>query len=125
MVLKSIVTGHFSKKYAKLTAKNNAFKQQVVNKMKGIRQNPEIGIPKSHDLRGLRGMHITEHFVIVYLIFKDYVIFINLDHHDKAYDAIEGLIDRILKDERLLTELERAKISTKEFAQFIRTVGKR
>jgi mRNA-degrading endonuclease RelE of RelBE toxin-antitoxin system len=125
MTFKSIVTGHFSKKYAKLTGKNDSFKQQIVNKMKGIRQNPEIGIPKSHNLRGLRGLHITEHFVIVYLIFKDYVIFINLDHHDKAYDAAEGLIDRILEDDRLLTELGRAKISTEEFAQFIRTVGKR
>jgi hypothetical protein len=46
MVFKSIVTGHFSKKYAKLTGKNKAFKQQVTNKMKGIRQNPEIGEPK-------------------------------------------------------------------------------
>lgn len=125
MAFKSIVTGHFSKRYAKLTGKNNTFKQQVVNKMKGIRQNPEIGEPKSGNLRGLRGLHVTEHFVIVYLIFKDYVVFINLDHHDKAYDATESLIDRILEDDRLLAELERAKISTGEFAQFIRTVGKR
>lgn len=125
MVFESIVTGHFSKKYAKLTGKNKAFKQQVVNKMKGIRQNPEIGEPKSHDLRGLRGLHITEHYVIVYLIFKDYVIFINLDHHDKAYEAVEGLMNRILEDDRLLTELKQANIPTEEFARIIRTIGRR
>jgi len=122
MAFESIITDHFSKKFHDLTDKNNAFKIQIVKKLAGIRQNPEIGEPKSGNLRGLRGLHISEHFVIVYLIYKNYVVFIELDHHDKAYDTS---IDRILEDERLLTSLGKLDISTEEFAQFVRTLCKR
>ena len=87
MTFKSITTSYFDKKFSKLTGKNRNFKLQVINKMKCIRQNPEIGEPKSHSLRGLRALHISEHFVIVYLIFKNTVVFINVDHHDKVYDS--------------------------------------
>jgi hypothetical protein len=69
MAFKSITTGYFDKKFSKLTGKNRTFKLQVINKMKCIRLNPEIGEPKSHNLRGLRALHISEHFVVVYLIF--------------------------------------------------------
>ena len=124
MAFESIITGHFSKKFHDLTDKNAAYKKQIVNKMKGIRQHPEIGIPKSHTLRGLRGLHISEHFVIVYLIYKNYVVFIELEHHDKAYDEAEGLMERILEDERLLTSLDKLSISTEEFAHFVRSLSK-
>jgi addiction module RelE/StbE family toxin len=125
MAFESIVTSHFSKKFHNLTDKNIAFKKQIVNKMKGIRQNPEIGEPKSGNLRGLRGLHISEHFVIVYFIYKNYVVFIELEHHDKAYDMAEGLIDRILDDERLLTSLDKSGVSTEGFAHFMRSIRKR
>jgi mRNA-degrading endonuclease RelE of RelBE toxin-antitoxin system len=125
MAFESIVTSHFSKNFHNLTDKNVAFKKQIVNKMKGIRQTPEIGEPKSSNLRGLRGLHISEHFVIVYLIYKNYVVFIELEHHDKAYDTAEGLIDRILDDERLLTSLDKLGVSTEGFAHFMRALRKR
>jgi len=125
MAFESIVTSHFSKNFHELTDKNTAFKSQIINKMKGIRQNPEIGVPKSHKLRGLRGLHITGHFVIVYLIYKNYVVFIELAHHDKAYDTAEGLLARILVDDRLLTSLDKLGISTEEFAHFVRSLQKR
>jgi len=124
MAFESIVTGHFSKNFHDITDKNAAFKKQIVNKMKGIRQNPEIGVPKSHKLRGLRGLHISEHFVIVYLIYKNYVVFIELEHHDKAYETAESLMERILEDERLLTSLDKLDISTEEFARFVRSLSK-
>ena len=94
--------------------------------MKGIRQNPEIGEPKSHNLRGLRALHISEHFVIVFLIFKEYVIFINIDHHDNAYDedTSKGLISRLLEDEELHAALKISDISAEDFASFLRTLGK-
>jgi mRNA-degrading endonuclease YafQ of YafQ-DinJ toxin-antitoxin module len=66
MAFKSITTSHFDKKFSKLTGKNLTFKHQVINKMKCIRQNPEIGEPKRYNLRGLRALHISEHFVVVY-----------------------------------------------------------
>lgn len=125
MVFESIITGHFSKNFHELTDKNIAFKKQIIKKLAGIRQNPEIGEPKSGNLRGLRGLHITEHFVIVYLIYKNYVIFIELEHHDKAYDTSEGLMDRILEDVRLLPSLDKLDISTEEFAFFVRSLRKR
>ena len=125
MVFESIITGHFSKNFHELTDKNIAFKKQIIKKLAGIRQNPEIGEPKSGNLRGLRGLHISEHFVIVYLIYKNYVIFIELEHHDKAYDTSEGLMDRILEDVRLLSSLDKLDISTEEFAFFVRSLRKR
>lgn len=122
MAFESIITGHFSKIFHELTDKNIAFKKQIVKKLAGIRQNPEIGEPKSGNLRGLRGLHITEHFVIIYLVYKNYVIFIELEHHDKAYDTSEGLMDRILEDGRLLSSLGKLDISTEEFAYFVRSL---
>jgi len=125
MAFESIITSHFSKNFHELTDKNIAFKKQIIKKLAGIRQNPEIGEPKSGNLRGLRGLHISEHFVIVYLIYKNYVIFIELEHHDKAYDTSEGLMDRILEDLRLLSSLDKLDISTEEFAFFVRSLRKR
>ena len=126
MAFKSITVGYFDKKFSKLTGKNRTFKEQVINKMRGIRQNPEIGEPKSHDLRGLRTLHISEHFVIVYLIFKEYIIFINLDGHDKAYDGdtSKRLIKRLLEDEKLLSALKMSDISAEDFARFVMSLGK-
>jgi mRNA-degrading endonuclease RelE of RelBE toxin-antitoxin system len=124
MAFESIVTAHFSKNFHELTDKNPTFKKQIINKMKGIRQNPEMGVPKSHKLRGLRGLHISEHFVIVYLIYKNYIIFIELEHHDKAYDTSEGLMERILEDGRLLSSLDKLGISSEEFAHFVRSLRK-
>jgi len=126
MAFKSITAGYFDKKFSKLTGKNRTFKEQVINKMRGIRQNPEIGEPKSHDLRGLRTLHISEHFVIVYLIFKEYIIFINLDGHDKAYDGdtSKRLIKRLLEDEKLLSALKMSDISAEDFARFVMSLGK-
>jgi hypothetical protein len=67
-------------------------------------------------------LHISEHFVIVYLIYKNYVVFIELEHHDKAYDTSGGLMDRILEDDRLLSSIEKLDISTEEFAFFVRSL---
>ncbi len=124
MAFESIVTGHFSKKFHELTNKNIAFKKQIINKISGIRQNPGIGTPKSYKLRGLRGLHVSEHFVIIYLIYKNYVIFIELEHHDKAYDTAEVLMKRILDDKRLLASLDKLEIPIEDFAHFVRSLGK-
>ena len=127
MAFKSVTTSYFDKRFSKLTNKNTTFKKQVINKLKEIRQNPEIGEPKSHALRGLRGLHISEHFVVVYLIFKNYVVFINLDHHDKAYDAetMKRLIRRLSEDDGLLAALKVSDITVDDFARFVVTVGKK
>jgi addiction module RelE/StbE family toxin len=126
MAFRSITTGYFDKKFSKFTDKNRNFKSQIINKMKGIRQNPEIGEPKSHNLRGLRALHVSEHFVIVYLIFKNYIIFINVDHHNNVYnpETSKRLMKRLLEDEGLLAALIMSDISEDDFTLFVMTLGK-
>ena len=85
--------------------------------------NPEIGAPKTHKLKGLRSLHISDHFVVVYMIFKDFVIFVEIDHHDKAYRAIDGLMERLIEDEKLLFTLQRMGVSNDEFVRFIRALA--
>ena len=118
-----ITTSHFDKQFSKLTRKNAVFKAQAAKKIKGIALNPEIGAPKTHKLKGLRSLHISDHFVVVYMIFKDLVIFVEIDHHDKAYRAIDGLMERLIEDEKLLFTLQRMGVSNDEFVRFIRVLG--
>ncbi len=117
-----ITTSHFDKQFSKLTKKNAVFKEQAARKIKGIVLNPEIGMQKTHKLRGLRSLHITEHFVVVYMIFKDLVIFVEIDHHDRAYRAVEGVMQRLVDDEKLLAILQRMEITNDEFVHFIRAI---
>lgn len=124
MAHESIITDRFSKSFHDLTDKNLGFKRQIIEKLKDIRQNPNIGEPKKGKLRGLRGLHITEHFVIVYLIFKNYVVFIELGHHDQAYGSSAIVWDRILEDGRLLYSLQKLDIPITEFVDFVRTLRK-
>ena len=77
----SIITEHFSRNFHDLTDKNLVFKRQIVKKIAGIRQNPEIGEPKSGNLRGLRGLHISEHFVIIYFIYN------SIDSDERIYGS--------------------------------------
>ena len=118
-----ITTSHFDKQFSKLTRKNSVFKAQAAKKIKGIALNPEIGAPKTHKLKGLRSLHISDHFVVVYMIFKDLVIFVEIDHHDKAYRAVDGLMERLIEDEKLLFTLQRMGVSNDEFVRFIRALG--
>jgi hypothetical protein len=57
------------------------------------------------------------------MIFKDLVIFVEVDHHDKAYWAVDGLVERLIEDEKLLYTLQRMGVSNDEFAQFIKALG--
>jgi mRNA-degrading endonuclease RelE of RelBE toxin-antitoxin system len=123
MAFTPVTTSHFDKQFSKLTRKNAVFKAQAAKKIKGIVLNPEIGVPKTHKLKGLRSLHITEHFVVVYVIFKDLVIFVEIDHHDKAYKAVDGLIERLAKDEKLLSILQRMGVTNDEFVRFIKALG--
>ena len=118
-----ITTSHFDKQFSKLSRKNAIFKAQAAKKIKGIALNPEIGVPKTHKLRGLRSLHISDHFIVVYMIYKDLVIFVEVDHHDKAYRAVDGLVERLIEDEKLLYTLQRMGVSNDEFAQFIKALG--
>jgi mRNA-degrading endonuclease RelE of RelBE toxin-antitoxin system len=125
MVFKSVTADRFDKKFSKLTSKNSPFKQQLINKMKGVRRNSDIGEPKSDNLKGLRSLRVSKHYVIIYLIFKDLVVFIHIDHHDQAYNAevINQLIRRLSVDAKVRVMLEKAGVTPLDFAKFIRYIG--
>jgi len=53
-------------------------------------------------------------------------VFINLDHHDKAYDSevTRRLVKRLMDDEGLLAALEISNIQIEDFINLVRSVGK-
>lgn len=86
MTFSFTTTRQFDKKFRKLTRKNQALKDQVFGKISEIIENPEIGVPKENELKGLRGVHVGS-FVIIYIILNDKIVFIHFDHHDHVYNA--------------------------------------
>jgi mRNA-degrading endonuclease RelE of RelBE toxin-antitoxin system len=79
-------TRHFDKAFQKLTRKNKALRYRVLDKIAEIVDNPKMGVPKGHELKGLRGVHIDP-FVIIYVLVEDKIVFLHFDHHDKIYNA--------------------------------------
>jgi len=86
MTFSYTTTRQFDKKFHKLIRKNKTLEKQVLGKISDIIENPEIGVPKRHELKGLRGVHVDP-FVIIYAIIADRIIFLHFDHHDQAYNA--------------------------------------
>jgi addiction module RelE/StbE family toxin len=86
MTFSYTTTRQFDKRFHKLTRKNQALKDQVFEKISEITEDPEIGVPKRHELKGLRGVHVDP-FVIIYAIIGDRIVFLHFGHHDQVYDA--------------------------------------
>jgi len=97
--------------------------QRLGKKIKVICENPEIGEPKSHNLKGLRGEHIDP-FVIIYGVFGDVIVFVHVDHHDKAYSAAYEIAKALIDDEGLLATLEKVGITPEELAIFVESIGR-
>jgi mRNA-degrading endonuclease RelE of RelBE toxin-antitoxin system len=123
MAYKPITTYYFEKRFKKLTKKDGLLKERVIRKIQEIIGNPNIGEPKRHELRGLRGVHIDP-FILVYVIIKDTVLLINLDHHDKVYKETPKIIDALLNDPRTIEALTNAGISQDEYVAFLKSFGK-
>jgi mRNA-degrading endonuclease RelE of RelBE toxin-antitoxin system len=123
MAFKPLLPSHFDKQFRKLTRKDAALKQRLGKKIKAICENPEIGEPKSHNLKGLRGEHVDP-FVIVYGIFGEYVVFIHIDHHDKAYAAAHEIAKSLVDDTRLLATLAAVGVTPEDFVAFVESVGR-
>lgn len=86
MTLSYTTTRQFDKRFHKLTRKNQALTDQVFEKISEIIENPEIGVPKRNELKGLRGVHVDP-FVIIYAIIEDRIVFLHFVHHDQVYNA--------------------------------------
>ena len=103
MAFKPLLPGHFHKQFKKLTKKDAALEQRFGKKIKAICENPEIGEPKSHHLKGLRGDHVDP-FVIIYGIFGDFIVFVHVDHHDKAYAAAYEIAKALIERRRVASD---------------------
>lgn len=123
MTFKPILPSHFHKQFKKLTKKDAAFGQRLGKKIKAICENPEIGEPKSHNLKGLRGDHVDP-FVIIYGVFGDFVVFVHVDHHDNAYAAAHEIAKALIEDEGLLATLAKVGVTTEEIAAFVKSIGR-
>ena len=123
MTFKPILPSHFHKQYKKLTKKDGALGQRLAKKIKAICENPEIGEPKSHNLKGLRGDHVDP-FVIIYGVFGDFVVFVHVDHHDNAYAAAYEIAKALIEDEGLLATLAKVGVTAEELAAFVKSIGR-
>lgn len=97
--------------------------QRLGKKIKAICKNPEIGEPKSHNLKGLRGEHVDP-FVIINGVFGDFIVFVHVDHHDNAYAAAYEIAKALVEDEGLLATLAKVGVAPEELAAFIKSIGK-
>jgi mRNA-degrading endonuclease RelE of RelBE toxin-antitoxin system len=123
MTFKPLLPSHFHKQFKKLTKKDATLEQRLGKKIKAICENPEIGKPKSHNLRGLRAEHVDP-FVIIYGVFNDIIVFVHVDNHDKAYAAAYEIAKALLNDEGLLTTLAKAGVTPEELAFFVESIGR-
>ncbi|MHB8118896.1 MAG: type II toxin-antitoxin system RelE family toxin [Methanothrix sp.] len=123
MAFQTIATHYFGEKFKKLTKKDGLLKERIIRKLQAISLNPEIGVPKSHALKGLRSVHVDP-FVIIYTIMKDVVLLINFDDRDEAYDVTPPILNYLLNDPRTIEALENAGITTEEYLQFMKSLRK-
>jgi mRNA-degrading endonuclease RelE of RelBE toxin-antitoxin system len=124
MAYQPITTYHFEKKFKKLTKKDGLLKERVIRKLHEVINNPEIGEPKRHALRGIRSVHVDP-FILAYIIINDSILLINLDHHDKVYEDTPKIIDALLNDPRTLDALEGAGITPEEYSAFLKSIRRK
>jgi len=110
MAFQPITTYYFERKFKKLTKKDSLLKERIIRKLQEVIDNPDIGKPKRHALRGLRSVHIDP-FVVAYVIIKDTVLLINFDHHDKVYEETPKIMDVLISDSRTIGALASAGIN--------------
>ncbi len=122
-MFKPSLPSHFHKQFKKLTKKDAALEQRLGKKIKAICENPEIGEPKSHNLKGLRGEHVDP-FVIIYGVFGDFIVFVHIDHHDNAYAAAYEIAKALVNDEVLLATLAKVGVAPEELAAFVESIGR-
>lgn len=75
----------FDKNFKRLTKKNPVLKKRTLKKIREILQNPEIGETLTQNLAGYRSVHVGN-WLIIYKILVEEIWFVNVDHHDYAYN---------------------------------------
>jgi mRNA-degrading endonuclease RelE of RelBE toxin-antitoxin system len=124
MAYQPITTYYFEKRFKKLTKKDGLLKERIIRKLQEIINNPDIGEPKRHALRGLRSVHIDP-FVVAFVVIRDTILLINLDHHDKVYEETPKIIDALMDDPRTIEALTNAGVTPEEYAAFMKSFRKK
>ena len=124
MAYQPITTYYFEKRFKKLTKKDGLLKERIIRKLQETINNPDIGEPKRHALRGLRSVHIDP-FVVAFVVIKDTILLINLDHHDKVYEETPKIIDALMDDPRTIEALTNAGVTPEEYAAFMKSFRKK
>ncbi len=124
MAYQPITTYYFEKRFKKLTKKDGLLKERIIRKLQEITNNPDIGEPKRHALRGLRSVHIDP-FVVAFVVIKDTILLISLDHHDKVYEETPKIIDALMDDPRTIEALTNAGVTSEEYAAFMKSFRKK
>ncbi|MGA9097366.1 MAG: type II toxin-antitoxin system RelE/ParE family toxin [Methanotrichaceae archaeon] len=124
MAFTPIALHQFDKKFKKYIKKDSALRERVIKRIIEIAENPEIGKPKRHELKGYRSLHVDP-FVIFYVIIGDKVVLTYFEHHDKVYkDALE-FAPQLLTELRTRLALEDTGISPDSFNDFLEELKKR
>ena len=62
--------------------------------------------------------------MIIYGVFGDIIVFVHVDHHDKAYSAAKEIAKALADDEELLATLAKVGVAPEELAAFVETIGR-
>ena len=73
----------FEKSFKKL--KDKTLKGRIIKQIKKIIENPLIGKPLRHDLRGERSLYIKP-YRLIYAVRKDEIILLRFLHREKVYN---------------------------------------
>lgn len=80
---------HLQKILKKLSKKNKTAYEAVINKIAEVVNSENVEHYKNlrHDLKDKKRVHVASSFVLVFSYdkAKDYVSFLDYDHHDKIY----------------------------------------
>ncbi len=81
------ISRHLERELLKLKKKDRKRLEILLKKMGEILRNPYHYKPLSHNMKGMRRVHIGKSFVLVFEIIEEEnkVIFLDLDHHDNIY----------------------------------------
>ena len=77
-------TREFLGRMKKLKKKDSTLFKRLKSKIEEILENPTHYKPLRDDLKGTRRVHVG-HFVIIFKMKDETVIFISFKHHDDAY----------------------------------------
>ena len=89
-------TLEFRDQYRRLTKKNKQLEQKIDDKIKLVAANPtKVGKPKTGNLKYTFGTHVAIHFVIIYMVVDNNIIFLYIDHHDFAYKEAPKVLGNI------------------------------